>query len=903
MSFRKYNDDISIDPAAEFFVNDTIELRRDPILALEIAASGGVLGVAREYGPLLLTQERAEDLPVVLCDGVGYIAPQNGQKPALLVWTSHPNVSFDDARRILTMTERHSKLGSLTLRYKIDASIDVIAASVHDNDANAVWAAQVFRIRGHDKYEFSRCPVKPQYWPYVLESALADEQDAPGFVAWRLQFIGGVRASYQLPVNDVRLVDVAGAKFEHVACALAIWPPRIIPGWRLYTIASQYILERVDLGFEVWLGNAGEKPVRIAQPDELITSGGILRGLLLSDGSLGPRYLQLTSGDASGYFELLNQELVTQSSLQPVAIDFGTSATTVAHAGRILDLGAGEMARPRVIVRNGPKDLEIDPPWLPTVSAPAYGTVRGLQQIPTGLFTSVADSSVASQLPFIGFTFVSDGFDLDGISRQAHSWTAGLKWTRTDDGISRERERQNFFVSLLTWISAIARASGDTFQIRATYPLAFSRQDILGYGRMLREVMRHVSDLTGAQFQLATPFYATAQADADAPFVDESTPLISGALAPFRHSDAKGAPVVFIADLGGETLDVQLVCLPSERVGEAYRIVACESVRIGANSILEFMESRLLAAPYPPDEAPIVIRTVLNRIIRAGKLPEALRTKSSTQPLVNTRLKWRFDNASTEFLAQIDCYFGLVAEYCARFVAGTLRNRTGLRLRLELAPGPGIVQNAFLDGGELTFSVQPQLIGNGWKMLELLLGAAGTDTTDPMSWLLKKFYPRVQALLVPEQLEIPLHSPASTVLKEKTETARGTLSLGTAEPRHTQATLVIAAPNGFDDEVKGQKYAWSTLVGAGGESVPDIMQNELLVSPPLPDAGVLTITNGGASRFRALFSNTEVPKRHEHKTAVRTLQDREDTKNLQDRREISSARATWERVIRPQLLA
>jgi hypothetical protein len=413
-----------------------------------------------------------------------------------------------------------------------------------------------------------------------------------------------------------------------------------------------------------------------------------------------------------------------------------------------------------------------------------------------------------------------------------------------------------------------------------------------------------VYELTGMQTTIPEPYFRSDASDPSRPFVDESTPLLNGALTHFNVANAQGEPFVFVADLGGETLDVQLVALSRQKNDNSYRIVACESVRIGANCAVDYLQ-KLVSATYnrPQAETAVIVRTILNRVIRTGQLGSALRA-GATVPLMGSSVSWKSADGPKSFLNQLDCYFGVLVEYCARFVAGTLRNRNGLRARLRVGPGPGAVSEKFLDTQPTVYAVQPYLIGNGWKMLSLFLDSiSGASIDDPMKWITEIFFRRVSELLDPEKLEIVEKDPdQASLFMDKTLTALGTIRLGAGEPRRDgMVTSVLAAPNGYDDRANAQQYAWSTLVGAGGETVPNAMQNELLMEPPLPDAQKITITGPGAQWYHKL-STRGIPGRKDDLFRVRRMQEGESTGNARERREVSAARAAWEMVLRPELL-
>jgi hypothetical protein len=189
-------------------------------------------------------------------------------------------------------------------------------------------------------------------------------------------------------------------------------------------------------------------------------------------------------------------------------------------------------------------------------------------------------------------------------------------------------------------------------------------------------------------------------------------------------------------------------------------------------------------------------------------------------------------------------------------------------------------------------------------MLELFFHSiTGATIATPTAWLNQILFQRIEELLAPERLEVIDKDPdRASLFIDKTKTAIGTLNLGAAEPRRNgEITSVLAAPNGYEDQHDGNRFAWSTLVGAGGENVPHAMQNEELIRPPLPAADCLTVTGAGANRYRSHIADVGVPTRRDDLLRVRKLQESQSTGNARERREVSAARAVWEMVLRQQL--
>jgi hypothetical protein len=918
VAFRNYETNAAVDLVADIRARG-ITLPPSPVFDAEVRLAGGRLMLTPRgiLGDL-------QQMPMLIGAGVAYLPPDDPASPRhkLIVWDHQRKVTWDPGTRgLMLIDDAHRELGDVVLRLRVPQEVDVLRLSTTtDSTPDSVWADSILvayaMTRDGARPVYSWCPVKPSVFSLVESGSQEVTADQ---VVWTVQFKGEVTATFPQPVGSSRFESIQPqllAGGQKTVSGLAVWPPKIIPAWRLYTLASENVFDgRIQA--DIWIGSPGRPPLRKATSAELLGTPKQPEGIRLNaqaPADAGPTFVELRRGDSVGYFELLTETLAADGGVTRVALDFGTSTTTVAASiadpPEALDLGpANALANPRVVFANAFENnrpsVDFVEPWIPSVRARYYGELLDLRQIPSGLFKRLDDGSPAAQLPFVGHTFVSSGFDLQKAFDAAARWNPDLKWGDTLPGGADDRKR--FLTSVVVWVAALLRSSTREIVLRATYPLAFSRQRASTYRDVLDDVARVVKTLTGVTVTIPTPHYK--DVESRRPFVDESTPLLRGAIEQFVIENAAGTRLVLVADLGGETLDVQLAALSPNELIHAFRIVACESVRIGANCAVEYLETLLNLPPQQTQndtgEALLkrIKRTIISRIVRANRLGDALQARGPK--FLDTELEW-VPNGTQQLIRQLDCYFGLVAEYCARFVAGTLKNRSGLRDRIVNGPGAGTVREDIIlpPNQKMSFAVQPFLVGNGWRTLQTFFDAfeGGPDAT-PEAWLRRVLFGRIRELLAPDDVESVIPSNGRLVLMDKTGTVLGTIDLEDAAPRASAATLsIVAAPNGFDDNVTNTPVDWSTLAGAGGQPIADGLQNLHLTNPPLPPPDRLMITQHGRARYEAFIRDVQIPSRREDWINVRTLQNAEkDPYRTDPRRDVSTARAAWESVFRPLL--
>lgn len=698
-------------------------------------------------------------------------------------------------------------------------------------------------------------PVRLRHWPLVCGPSEPLEKDGQGRVGWRVRFAGGMTLEHRWAEADLEDLSLLSAH-------LAVWPPRIIPRWRLYSVLMQGF--RQDYQPQFWLGKQGEWPGRRSEQSELRPNpeqGWF--GLCVGDdvaAGIGPRFVALSAGDERcGVFELLKEGYTpNQGDHVTVALDFGTSNTVAActqsdpqqrQRGKAIQLDrhfagpddeATELLRPLSVTSEATWTLE--QPWLPGLFALAFENPRqGIDQIPSGIFLRAARSQRqrpkldAGSLPFVDYTVVGPGFAIEKSPSNTRScWISGLKWSDTP------LPTEKFLEALLTWLVAVSR--GASLRVRASYPFAFADHRRKDYGTVLANVTRRVTEMTGASVTLERPYHAPVQA-ADAgplPFVDESSPLILKQYDQFQLTDQQEETLdpkfLLVADLGGGTLDVLLGYFFD---ADTHRVLATESVRSGARDVLNLLTKRL---DWPSEYDTTEMRhALLEGWARGGSLVERIRNSSDrglsfSDGLKTLKVEWTglASASANEFRKDVLIYYFFLCEYAARFVAGVL-TQPQLIDRVGRAPGetalppealPGVFSGAPGNG----FALSIVLTGNGWGFLELLEG--GEDR-----WRAAVFA-RIKELTSPRVLRAVKPNLQGAV--RKLFTAERVAEL--AKNERTVRGGAEVAPNGFDDRSDGVVHPWGALVGRDAEQAENPLPAAQVIMPTGPPLAPLTFS-------------------------------------------------------------
>jgi hypothetical protein len=695
-------------------------------------------------------------------------------------------------------------------------------------------------------------PVRLRHWPLVCAESerLAPERD--GRVGWRVHFAGGMTLEHRWAQSDLEDLSL------HTSAHLGVWPPKIIPRWRLYSVLMQAF--RQDYQPQFWLGKKGEWPGRASQQSELrsnLEQGWV--GLSVEGdvaAGVGPRFVVMhagAGGERCGVFELLKEDYsANQDDHVIVALDFGTSNTVAActqsdaqlgQRGKAIELdrhltGSGndatELLRPLAVTSGASWTLE--QPWVPGVFAPEFENPRqGIDQIPSGIFlreargTGQTPKLDTGSLPFVHYTFVGPGLAIERSPVNSRScWISGLKWSDTP------LWTEKFLEALLTWLVAVCR--GASLRVRASYPLAFPSYRRKAYAELLSKVTLRVAATTGAGVSLDTPYHAPLQpaSPESLPFVDESSPLILNQYQRFELSDHQGErldpKLLLVADLGGGTLDVLLGYFFDART---HRVLATESVRIGARDVLNLLMRRL---EWPPDYAtPEMRHTLLEGWARRGTLVESIRNSSDhgrrfSDGYDTLRVEWAglARVSANEFRQDVLMYFFFLCEYVARFFAGVL-TQPQLIERVVKAPGetelqPEALRALFSGVPGSGFALSIVLTGNGWGFLDLVDG--GEER-----WC-GAVVDRIKELTKPRELRVV--KPNRSILPgaaRKLFTAERVAEL--SRDGHPVAGGVEVAPNGFADRSDGAVHPWGALVGRDADHALPAVQVIVPTDPEL----------------------------------------------------------------------
>lgn len=781
--------------------------------------------VFRARGPL----GQLGDQPLFLVPGLGFVIRRSG-RGELLVW--------NDASGVQVSTSAYTLIiDGLTPRgrhFVIEAQIESSHISIVRLEESGVWPERVVRLAGSGanasgEWVYPDCPVREEVWPYVLRTEgpvfTADE------VCWKIDIAGRLEPlEKRLPLGggseEDRTWDQIGAPTPlDDTKMLAIWPRTQLPGWRLYSLlVGNDEDERIWRTHrpQIWLGESPRTARLPVSETELHRYNGVVSlHLDRSQAGLAPYFVSFRGNRSSGFFQMLPEVLggvVDRASATPetVAIDLGTSTTVVVVAnGRVLQAGTDELANPAIVVSNRTVLTTTDP-WLPTVAA-AYMSVEGPaalgQEIPTGLFIrnpdalSRAGGGVGTPtLPFCDFTICAPGLDLVTSGDASESWFPNLKWGALEANTAPRTVA--FLSTVLLWMAALRRSSSRQFEVRASYPLAFEPTYRENYGRILAEACEKASNWSGTSIWLA-PSHQGAH-----PYCDESLALlydVNSLMELHRGEAGNGsgpAQVVFHADLGAETLDLMLAWLS----GDAFRVIAAESVRFGADVLIDCLRRDTGAKREAGDQ---VHRHQVRRAVRANVLPRVMSQKDGEDKWdpddnapFRTNLTWVGGAQAKRQMVQgrMDLYAYLLAEYCARFLAGALLDREGFIYRAKEGPGSGTTGEV---SGDAEFLVLFRRSGNGWKFLSPVLCGWSDE-----EWV-ESVRERTRRLLG-EDAKVEFNESEFSRVLPKSITAQGTRSCEPTIADHPVGPE--ASPNGWDDVEQNDSNSaapWWVLVGSG----------------------------------------------------------------------------------------
>ncbi len=761
-------------------------------------------------------------------------------------------------------------------------------------------------------------PVRLPYWPLVCGASKPLPRDGEGRVGWRVPFAGGMTLEHRWTEADLEDITTFSDYL------LGVWPPKIISGWRLYSVLLQGLVP--DYQPYIWLGRVGQWPGRPLRQREIRADpdqGWF--GMLVEDddvaGGVGPRFVVLSTGDEHercGVFELLKDHCALDKNKHvTVALDFGTSNTVVActqfdqgrqrgkaihldrHVGVAAGAAATELLKPLAVAAK--ESWHLEQPWLLGVFAPVFEEEKqGIDQIPSGIFLRAARSSEkqprieAESLPFVDYALVGPGLAIEkSPTDNRRCWLSGLKWW-SDDPVPTEK----FLEALLTWTVMVCGCA--SLGVRATYPFAFPEFRRKAYGKLLDDVTRRVTKMTGVGVKLENPYRSVPTplggASPPLPFVDESSPLILNQYQQFHLADQGDQKLdpkfLFVADLGGGTLDVLLGYFFDE---STHRTLASESVRIGARDVIDLLIRRLR---WPPDyDSPELRRTLLEGMARGGSLVEKIQDSADHGRLFSdgfTKLQVEWEGTpsiANEFRKDVLMYFFFLCEYAARFLAGVL-TQPRLVERVGRAPGesslpladlPALFSGVPSEG----FALSIVLTGNGWGFLDLVEG--GEER-----WRAAVF-DRVKELTTPQVLRrVEPNLPGAV---RKLFTAERTAELTFSD--QTVRGNVEVAPNGFVDRSDGVDHPWGTLVGRDSEKSLHDRQVIMPIEPVLPPPTFSWFRPHERSKYSATWLNRSSALIGEELTNIRNRQNTESAGR--GYRVLSTQRVFWETVVRKAL--
>ncbi|HHW97383.1 hypothetical protein KBB45_04475 [Myxococcota bacterium] len=843
-----------------------------------------------------------------LVDGVGLANVMSGERSSfrLIIW--------DDSRDVVLTENRGARQASLVMKGSYTWQTDIGGSSstdftltllfpsdsisiqrVKDNRDNAgmverfsaahaidgmvaAWPDKVLRIQkppqdgggGPNEYLYPVCPVREEIWPYVRKF---QHKFAHNKHEWTLWFYGR-EAEITIRENHFAWSDIAVVQ-RNICAALAIWPPKRIEKWRIYSVVVGHDghqdtqLLRNDDECSVWEGPVGKDVVGrdvvgvITQytPRECKRSkaekrrSNVLNVTVTNPDTNAPVFISITRDRSEigegetvrqgGFFGLLDKQ-VDQATTTQLAMEFGLdlgTTTTVISASldnnniqtpssiNVMD-GNNEMFIPKDLVgfqRNHWKQA-LAFPWVPTVvSGIDNVTNQPMVEIRTGVFDGRSagggDVRCREWYPFSDGSFVSSDVDVVKLNGAKSRWHSELKW---DDRDNATEWLKIFVVTVFTWVIASKRDRASSFTIKASYPLAFSRQKRQAYFSSLRQAGERLQQITGIDVSVSSSWDGTQ----DEPFCDESFVLLGNIVNSIRNIIMERAQPgaagnlnpsfsYLHADLGGGTLDlVFAACDPSVTT---YRVLAAESIKFGGDTINgEILKKIRLRVgddqPDPRDGAPEEhpLRPFIGFLIRRGEIRKLMELADGQHNGDPDYITWSGAGgreAAGLIRAWADIYISLIVEYCARFVAGTLLDSSSLEYRLNGAPGQGVWNNPW--STENGVEVLVRLSGNGWKVMQTPHCGWDQDISVSVNTFVNAFKARLNAHMDREGRNGVIVHQGQWL--EKDITAKNLLYVVSTLGLDGNHIGLMAAPNGFNDSnrVSNSNGDWYTLCGEG----------------------------------------------------------------------------------------
>jgi hypothetical protein len=616
-------------------------------------------------------------------------------------------------------------------------------------------------------------PVKPEFLDLVDPSGVWRNPERTDGGQWHYR-LSLLDAGNSRLYDDYVLPDDQTESLQDIH--VEVWPDLPYECWKQYWIA----IEREEIGvagdyaFQVF-GTRDHKDILVA------LAGGNLTGPSRYEMVKGrPRLLSLSkpNGDCGGQFALLGPAAGNPPHHDPnkpiaVAIDFGTARSAFGVYGH-----AGP---PRsVLPTDNPSDEE---PALDTnLIHLGYVAMRaqlslhtaGTVWVATRGARAVAEADLGTNRTFVGILpsllylkeegrlnvpFVEYTIPVGHQVSDPNRFKGALKW-RADEYGRLYRKAYLHALLLLTVAHALRHNPRNSYQVRFSFPLAFSKREVEQLRDCFDDAAKLVSESTGVLLEVA------------AGGLDESLCAKTACGAEFPNQN------VLTADLGGGTLDLALWVEPEDAIMP--RLLACDSVVFGADVLTECWKNLNLSTS---------LVGLKDRIFQTG-------WRETVEGALNDQARKR----SVETAQRVfDRYFVAVIEYIARFLAGTMlhENWRGDTTRL----------------GHTTMVV---LLGSGWRGYEACEEYGG-DLGRFQQALREKLTARVREL-TDKAARIEVSKRVLETGNEKAAVVAGLLK----HPANSEPSEIMA-PNGLEECAETsngtQTTEWWKFAGLNGDEL------------------------------------------------------------------------------------
>lgn len=609
-------------------------------------------------------------------------------------------VSWDPIQRRLRMSARHVQGVSdreveIVLKLGEGISVDEVRP---DRLAPSMGLRLLEKAQSSDEWLHPEAPIRREIMPFFLGARRAGQK-------WRVELRGGVTYEFGPPDHwaDVR---GPGEDTWRQAATLAVWPPRLVEGWRYFAIL---FLSTMELGY----AGAGIDIVFYDADGKALPADRRGGRFLVTAGQ--PIWMHVQKGDGQGVFRLYPDtvEPLGKGS-SSIAIDVGSS-TTVAWAGKAVDFYE-EPLRPRRISGVAGSRQH----WAPGLSSEVEPQPGQVEELPTSLLVFKEPAGLTRDLrPLFDATVSGPGLDL--IDVEGLNWVDNLKWG------PRSEQRTAFLRHVLLLLAL--RQGSSRLTLSPTYPLAFDQSHREAMAASYRNAAAFVQKHTGVEVLFAA-------GDEVVLFSDEATVLAHGAMQTFSTKGADEAGRCYVAnlDLGGSTLDVSILEINSTT--RQSTVLSRDSVRFAAGLLVDYLAAKATVGSTDLDQYK---RGVIDFFIRGDHLRAQVKRWSKAPKvedgapqkeggvLAESRLGTKLTTAGAlnalpqDMITRFHLFGALLAELTARYVAGAVQQT------LEQAPalrsgeaaetvGPAPAEKA---ATKPVVSILLNRSGNGWKIFDL----------------------------------------------------------------------------------------------------------------------------------------------------------------------------------------